>query len=97
MERCQSADISFELEHNEPAPGWTYRRLLIRVQGRRPGTPGRHDPSWTAATRAVSPAHRTARKYGNAACQSPASTTSSADRAGTTARHPAAPLVRTKG
>jgi hypothetical protein len=29
MERCQSADISFELEHNEPAPGWTYRRLLI--------------------------------------------------------------------
>ena len=34
MERCQSAEISFELEHNEPAPGWTYRRLLIRVQGR---------------------------------------------------------------
>ena len=31
MERCQSADISFELEHNEPAPGWTYRRLLIRT------------------------------------------------------------------
>ena len=99
MERCQSADISFELEPNEPAPGWTYRRLLIRTPSgyRRPGTPGRHDPSWTAATRAVSPAHRTARKYGNAACQSPASPTSSADLAGTTARHPAAPLVRTKG
>ena len=43
MERCQSADISFELEHNEPAPGWTYRCLLIRSpgttgQGRRAGT-----------------------------------------------------------
>lgn len=31
MERCRSAGISFELEHNTPAPGWTYRRLLIRT------------------------------------------------------------------
>jgi catechol 2,3-dioxygenase-like lactoylglutathione lyase family enzyme len=31
MERCRSAGISFELEHNDPAPGWTYRRLLIRT------------------------------------------------------------------
>ena len=31
MERCRSADISFELERNDPAPGWTYRRLLIRT------------------------------------------------------------------
>jgi catechol 2,3-dioxygenase-like lactoylglutathione lyase family enzyme len=31
MERCQSAGISFELECNDPAPGWTYRRLLIRT------------------------------------------------------------------
>jgi catechol 2,3-dioxygenase-like lactoylglutathione lyase family enzyme len=31
MERCQSAGISFELEHNDPAPGWTYQRLLIRT------------------------------------------------------------------
>jgi catechol 2,3-dioxygenase-like lactoylglutathione lyase family enzyme len=30
-ERCRSAGISFELEHNNPAPGWTYRRLLIRT------------------------------------------------------------------
>jgi catechol 2,3-dioxygenase-like lactoylglutathione lyase family enzyme len=31
MERCRSAGISFELEHNNPAPGWVYRRLLIRT------------------------------------------------------------------
>jgi len=31
MERCRSAGISFELEQNDPAPGWTYRRLLIRT------------------------------------------------------------------
>jgi catechol 2,3-dioxygenase-like lactoylglutathione lyase family enzyme len=30
MERCRSAGISFEVEHNNPAPGWEYRRLLIR-------------------------------------------------------------------
>jgi catechol 2,3-dioxygenase-like lactoylglutathione lyase family enzyme len=29
--RCRSAGISFELEHNNPAPGWVYRRLLIRT------------------------------------------------------------------
>ena len=29
MERCRSVGIDFELEHNEPGPGWTYRRLLI--------------------------------------------------------------------
>jgi catechol 2,3-dioxygenase-like lactoylglutathione lyase family enzyme len=31
MERCRSAGITFELEHNDPAPGWTYRRLLIQT------------------------------------------------------------------
>ena len=31
MERCRSKGISFELEHNNPAPGWVYRRLLIRT------------------------------------------------------------------
>src|ERR1700742_4296111 len=31
IERCRAADIRFELEHNDPAPGWTYRRLLIRT------------------------------------------------------------------
>jgi catechol 2,3-dioxygenase-like lactoylglutathione lyase family enzyme len=31
IERCQSAGLSFELERNNPAPGWTYRRLLIRT------------------------------------------------------------------
>ena len=31
MERCHSAGISFELEHNNPAPGWFYRRLIIRT------------------------------------------------------------------
>jgi hypothetical protein len=24
IERCRSAGIRFELEHNEPAPGWAY-------------------------------------------------------------------------
>jgi catechol 2,3-dioxygenase-like lactoylglutathione lyase family enzyme len=31
IERCRSAGISYELEHNTPGPGWTYRRLLIRT------------------------------------------------------------------
>ena len=31
MERCRSAGIGFELEHNNPGPGWVYRRLLIRT------------------------------------------------------------------
>ena len=31
MRRCRSAGISFELEHNNPAPRWSYRRLLIRT------------------------------------------------------------------
>ena len=34
MERCRSAGISFELEHNNLAPGWTYRRLLMRTPSR---------------------------------------------------------------
>ncbi|MGI9005503.1 MAG: VOC family protein [Streptosporangiaceae bacterium] len=29
--RCRAAGISFELERNDPGPGWTYRRLLIRT------------------------------------------------------------------
>ena len=33
IERCRSAGISYELELNNPAPGWTYRRLLIRTPG----------------------------------------------------------------
>jgi catechol 2,3-dioxygenase-like lactoylglutathione lyase family enzyme len=28
-ERCRKAGIAFELEENRPAPGWTYRRLLL--------------------------------------------------------------------
>jgi hypothetical protein len=31
VERCQSAGIGFELGHNDPGPGWTCRRLLIRI------------------------------------------------------------------
>ena len=31
MERCRSAGIGFDLEHNSPGPGWSYRRLLIRT------------------------------------------------------------------
>ena len=33
IERCRSAGISFELEHNNPGPGWTYRRRLTRTPG----------------------------------------------------------------
>jgi catechol 2,3-dioxygenase-like lactoylglutathione lyase family enzyme len=31
MERCRSAGIGYELEQSNPAPGWAYRRLLIRT------------------------------------------------------------------
>jgi catechol 2,3-dioxygenase-like lactoylglutathione lyase family enzyme len=31
MERCRAAGISFELEQNDPAPGWSYRRLLVQT------------------------------------------------------------------
>ena len=30
-ERCREAGLEFELEQNDPAPGWTYRRLLLRT------------------------------------------------------------------
>lgn len=33
IERCRWAGISYEPELNNPAPGWTYRRLLIRTPG----------------------------------------------------------------
>jgi catechol 2,3-dioxygenase-like lactoylglutathione lyase family enzyme len=29
IERCEAAGIGFELEHNNPAPDWQYRRLII--------------------------------------------------------------------
>ena len=31
MERCRAAGISFDIEQNDPAPGWSYRRLLIQT------------------------------------------------------------------
>jgi catechol 2,3-dioxygenase-like lactoylglutathione lyase family enzyme len=31
MERCRRAGITFELEQNDPAPGWSYRRLLVQT------------------------------------------------------------------
>jgi catechol 2,3-dioxygenase-like lactoylglutathione lyase family enzyme len=30
-ERCRTAGLEFELEHNDPAPGWSYRRLILRT------------------------------------------------------------------
>ncbi len=33
IERCRLADIGFELEENNPAPGWSYRRLIICTPG----------------------------------------------------------------
>lgn len=29
--RCREAGLEFELEQNDPAPGWTYRRLLLQT------------------------------------------------------------------
>jgi hypothetical protein len=34
MERCRAADVDFELEHNDPAPGWSYRRPKFELKGR---------------------------------------------------------------
>ncbi len=31
IERCTAAGIAFELEHNNPGPDWSYRRLLIQT------------------------------------------------------------------
>jgi predicted enzyme related to lactoylglutathione lyase len=28
---CRKAGIEFEIEHNDPVPGWSYRRLLIQT------------------------------------------------------------------
>jgi catechol 2,3-dioxygenase-like lactoylglutathione lyase family enzyme len=30
-ELCRGAGLEFEMEHNDPAPGWTYRRLILRT------------------------------------------------------------------
>ncbi len=30
-ERCRAAGVAFEMEHNDPAPGWSYRRLILRT------------------------------------------------------------------
>src|SRR5580704_10501340 len=31
MEVCRKAGIAFEIEQNDPAPGWSYRRLLLQT------------------------------------------------------------------
>lgn len=31
VELCRTAGLDYELEVNEPAPGWRYRRLLLRT------------------------------------------------------------------
>jgi catechol 2,3-dioxygenase-like lactoylglutathione lyase family enzyme len=31
MDVCRNAGIEFEIEHNDPAPGWSYRRLLLKT------------------------------------------------------------------
>jgi catechol 2,3-dioxygenase-like lactoylglutathione lyase family enzyme len=31
IQLCTKAGIEFEVEHNDPAPGWSYRRLLLRT------------------------------------------------------------------
>jgi catechol 2,3-dioxygenase-like lactoylglutathione lyase family enzyme len=29
MDRCRAAGLDFKLEQNNPAPGWSYRRLIL--------------------------------------------------------------------
>jgi catechol 2,3-dioxygenase-like lactoylglutathione lyase family enzyme len=31
IEVCKQAGIAFEVEQNDPAPGWSYRRLLLKT------------------------------------------------------------------
>jgi catechol 2,3-dioxygenase-like lactoylglutathione lyase family enzyme len=31
IQLCKSAGIEFEIEQNDPAPGWRYRRLLLET------------------------------------------------------------------
>lgn len=31
IEVCTTAGIEFEVEQNDPAPGWSYRRLILRT------------------------------------------------------------------
>ena len=31
MQMCKSAGVVYEIEHNDPAPGWSYRRLLLKT------------------------------------------------------------------
>jgi catechol 2,3-dioxygenase-like lactoylglutathione lyase family enzyme len=31
IELCRHAGIEFELEQNDPAPGWSYRRLILET------------------------------------------------------------------
>lgn len=34
IERCRRVGVSFEVELNSPAPGWTYRRLVLETPNR---------------------------------------------------------------
>jgi catechol 2,3-dioxygenase-like lactoylglutathione lyase family enzyme len=48
MERCRAAGVDFELEQNDPAPGWSYRRLILRTpSGFRLVFEGESEPSST--------------------------------------------------
>jgi hypothetical protein len=31
MHVCREAGIDFEVEQNDPAPGWSYRRLILQT------------------------------------------------------------------
>jgi hypothetical protein len=31
IEVCKKAGIAFDVEENDPAPGWSYRRLLLQM------------------------------------------------------------------
>jgi catechol 2,3-dioxygenase-like lactoylglutathione lyase family enzyme len=30
-EACKKAGVTFTIEHNDPAPGWSYRRLILQT------------------------------------------------------------------
>ena len=46
IKRCDAAGISFELEHNNPAPDWAYRRLILGTpSGYRLALEGPNEPT----------------------------------------------------
>ncbi len=44
-DQCRRAGLEFTIEQNDPAPGWSYRRLILRSpSGYRVALEGPHEP-----------------------------------------------------